>query len=319
MKKILVVLLGFLLVQSACKRSSDVLGPAACPSESFAVTAPLEVKDNASSSTTNLNLSTSYANITASFNEVISYRLTLVGQTSDAKFVLDGKGNAIAYAWYGNSTNGKYFKQGEVVSYKLTNLCKTEPLGMGQITITTIIGYNGFGLKLANFEDGPATSSYGDCFAGVCAASGLKTPADPDYTTASPQGGNYFHYEASCTNNPSGVAWYFGGMDFNGVNYTSLGTDPSRVYLNFFAKGQANSQAQFIIKETLYGSTLSRKFLANVSDNGWTLYSVKLSDIGVIDPSKITTVSFNLGAAAFQDASAVVDLDLVLFTLDKPF
>ena len=320
MKYLFLLTFSLILFQCSCKRTTDTLGPDACPSANFKVLSPLVIKDNASSSETSLDLSASYAKISAAFNEVITYKLIVTGQTSGAVYEYNGKSATIALSWYGNSTNGKYFKKGELLVYTLTNICKAESIGSGQIMLSTIIGYNGFGFKVVNFEESPALAmaQYGDFAAGACAASMKMTPASPGYEE-SPQGGNYYRFSSSCTNAASGKSWYFGGADFTGVNFAALGTDPTRVYLNFFAKGQSNSQAQMIFKETLYGSDLTRKFLANVSPGAWTLYSVKLSDIGILDPSKISTLSFNLGAAAYQDVSASVDLDLVIFTFDKPF
>ncbi len=318
--KILFILSLLLVVQVACKRSSDILGPAACPTEGFAVIEPFEFKNNANASTTDLNLVNSYAHVTAKFNEEISYKLTINGETSGAQFVFNGKGDIVDYNWYGNSSNGKYFAKNEVLSYKLTSLCRVEPLGSGQITLISVVGYNGFGVKVANFEETPPVGGggYGDCFSGVCAASSLVTSASSDYME-SPQGENYYKFKASCTTAASGIAWYFGGRGFDGIDFASMGNDPSRVYLNFFAKGKSNSQCQMIIKELSNATLLNRKFLANVSPEQWILYSVKLSDIGVINPSAIASLDMNLGAAVTQDADAEVDLDLIIFTFDKPF
>ncbi|MDB5274841.1 MAG: hypothetical protein JWO58_3208, partial [Chitinophagaceae bacterium] len=65
--------------------------------------------------------------------------------------------------------------------------------------------------------------------------------------------------------------------------------------------------------EKVYGATLKRKFLANVGSD-WKLFSVKLSDIGIINPAGITIVSMDVGAATHQDTSAELEVDLVMFT-----
>jgi hypothetical protein len=331
MKKISVVLLALssLLIANSCSRTSDIIGPAACPSDAFVVTTPLVVKDNGSSSTTSLDLSASYANISITFSESISYVLTITGSNSGAIFKLQSAGNSINYNWYGNSTNGKYFVQGDVLSYTLTNICKSEPLGQGSITLTTIIGYSGLGVKVVNYENDPGvtTANYGDVFdcppydpdpTTVYGASKLMTSSDGGYV-ASPQGGNYFHYEAVGTTGDNGDSWYFGGTDFGGVTFTSLGSDPENAYLSFFAKGKANTQVQMLVYENAHGISLKRKFLANVSPDAWKLFTVKLSDIGIINPSNITKLSLNIGATSYQDQTAVADLDLVIFTTGKGF
>jgi hypothetical protein len=322
----------FSLFMTSCKcsRTSEIVGPAACPSDNFSYS-PLLVKDHASSDILSLDLENSYADISISFNESISYVFIITGKTSGAIFKLNGNGNAINYKWYGNSTNGKYFEAGETLSYSLTNICKQEALAQGQIVLNSLISYSGFGIKVVNYENDPGVSfaNYGEVFdcppydtdpATVYGNSHVMTSGDGGYM-ASPQGGNYFHYEALATIGDSGdgTGWYFGGTDFGGINYASLGTDPSNVYLNFYGKGKANSQILMQVYETAHGISLKRKFLANVSPDQWTLFSVRLSDIGILDPSKITKLSLNINAASYQDSKAAADLDLVIFTKDKPF
>jgi hypothetical protein len=301
----------FWMTSCKCSRTSEIVGPAACPSANFSYS-PLVVKDNTSGKLDTLDLSNSFANVSVTFNESISYTFIITGQTSGAIFKLNGTGAAINYNWYGNSTNGKYFTQGEVLSYALTNLCKTEALGQYQIYLSTIISYAGFGVKVINFEDNPAVSTSPSPAAPL--PSQLMTPLSNGYDP-SPQGGNYYHYQASVTQ----PTWYFDYMTFNGISYSNLGSDPSKVYLNFFAKGKVNSLAQMIIDEMAHGTKLTRKFYASVSPDGWKLFSVRLSDIGIINPSQIKTLSVNFAAGGYQDTSCEIDLDLVLFTKDQPF
>jgi hypothetical protein len=324
MKKLTIVLtaISLVLVQFKCSRTSDIIGPDACPKSNTPIVNPFVLKNNSNSSTTELDLVTSFAKITATFSENISYKLVIKGQPSGAEYILESAGLSIDLDWYGTSTNGTYFEKNDVLQYKLTNLCIAEPLAQGSINLTTNLSYAGFGLKVVNFEDSPAVTVAGSgaWLAGACADGKLMTPATAGYMP-SPQGGNYFQYKANCPAAPLAVSWYFGEQTFTGIasQFPTLGTDPTKVYLNFFAKGKANSQAQMIITEDLGGAGLTRKFLANVSPDQWKLYSVKLSDIGVINPSKISSLALNLGAAAFQDSSCQVDLDLVIFTFDKPF
>jgi len=315
MKKLAIVLMSFFLMQCACKRTTDTLGPESCPTSDFKVTTPLVFKDNSGgpNSTTQLNLMNSFAKVTATFNENISYTLTIKGLTSGAEFIMNSSGSSIDYNWYGNSTNRLYFKQNEVLVYTLSNVCKKEPLGQGEIKLTTIVGYTGFGLKVINFEDSPPVPGgpYGFTTPPL-----NMTPSSSGYI-ASPQGQNYRHYVGtSPTTTP---IWYFGGQGFDGINFTSLGTDPTKVYLNFFAKGTDNSQCGMMFKELSHGSLLNRKFLANVSPTQWKLYSVKLSEIGIINPAAIQNLDFNLGAATVPANRVEVDLDLVIFTLNEPF
>jgi len=312
MNKIVFGLLMLATVQFSCSRKSENVGPDICPSENFTYSA-LVVKDNANSSTSALDLVSSYANISITFNEVISFTLELKGLTSGAEYIYSGQAASINHNWYGNSTNGVAFVKDEYISYKVTNTCSKEPLRSGQIQLTTIVGYNGFGLKASNFEDGEVISSFSS--APVWEVGAVQS-GDPGYEP-SPQGGNYYSVTAAVPGNPQ---WYFGGIGFDGLtapDFAALGSDPTRIYLNFYAKGQLNSQAQMVFKESLHGSVLTRIYAATVS-TGWQKYSIRLSDMGIIIPSAITGLTVNLGAAMQKDASAHIDLDCVILTYDKP-
>ncbi|HSZ71237.1 MAG TPA: hypothetical protein VK750_01090 [Cytophagaceae bacterium] len=321
MKKIVLGVL-VLFAFHACKRSTDVIGPAACPSTSFAVLTPAIFKDSASARVDSVNLSTSYALIKAKFNENISYKLTITGE-SGAQYIYNGSGDSVHLHWYGNSSNNIAFSKGEGFSYALTNLCITEPFISGHMGINSIIGLSlvdkSFGLFVNNGENDPAnSSSYGPCMTAPCNASATMTPTTPGYT-ASPQGGNYYKYKATCTGGPA-TAYYFGGVDYaltTAANFSKLPTDPTRVYLNFYAKGQHNSIAQMIFLETVIGTDIPRTYNKAVVSDQWTLFSVKLSDLGISNPTQLKKLSFNLGTY-FPDTSAEVDLDMVIFTVDKP-
>ncbi|MDB5274843.1 MAG: hypothetical protein JWO58_3210 [Chitinophagaceae bacterium] len=320
MKKIVgLVLLVGTLVQLSCKRNTDHTTPDLCPSDAFVVTVPFSFQGNVSG-TSNLNLSgNGYAQVGMTFNESIDYKVTISGTLSGAHYVYTGKGSTIDLKWYGNATNGICFQSGDDLMCSVTNLCYKEALGSGALQLTSLISYNaGNWVKGANFEDSPAVSPY-------------PNNTDPRYNTPpdtiifgsslassepSPQGGQYLKIAATSTL----PTWYFGGLSFSGFTpalYASLKSDPANVYLNFFAKGTANSQAQFILTEKVYGSILKRKFLASVS-SGWKLYSVKLSDIGIINPSGIISSDIDLGSATHMDTSAEVEVDLVLFTFGAP-
>jgi hypothetical protein len=300
-----------------CSRSLDKLGPDACPSDNFSINSPLLVVDHVTTSTTDLNLDNSFADISFSFNEPITYTLKIVGQSSGAEFKLCGKGNSLKnYEWYGNATNSKHFSKGEILSYGLYNVCKNEAISSGQIKLTTNISYANYGLHVVSFDPGttiPANPYPNSNIAGLTLDYAILNPSSPNYNPAL-QGSCYAHFKA---NSPK-ATWYFGGQTYAGVNYSALNTDPSRVYLNFFAKGASNSQCYILLKENLQGANLDRKYLANVT-NEWKLYSVRLSEIGVKDPSAIISLAMALQAATHEDTAVELDLDLITFSLDKPF
>ena len=113
--------------------------------------------------------------------------------------------------------------------------------------------------------------------------------------------------------------WYVGEYNMTFVKILpNLGTsDPNDVYLNFLINNNGNktNAIALILKET--GKNRTFKIPADKL-NGWNMVSVKLSDMGVVDASKVATVIFSFGPS---EIGAPVDfsVDFVIFTKGKPF
>lgn len=318
MKNIIYILLALVMVSFGCSRTVESSGPDICPTEKFDITGLLLVKAVSDNSATQVNLLDDYANISAAFNEVVSWRVVVTGTVSGAVTSYAGKSNAVNLSWYGQPTGSVFFKQGELVTFNLYVSCTTEPKNSAQITITTNAGLSQFGHVLTNFED---TNPYGGVYSKYPlnpAVQTLFTPSTGGYN-GSPQGENYLRF--ACTANPDSLTWYFGGFGFNAPFVEALaGTlpaNPNDVYINVLTRGSANSQAQFILQEELLGNNLKRKFLVTVGSE-WTLSSARLSDIGIIDPTQIKLFDVNLGAATAKANNASVEIDLIIFTEGKP-
>lgn len=323
MKKIIVIVALVLTAVYACKRSTDMIGPSACPSTNFSVITAATFVDSLTGRTDSLDLSKSYAIIKAKFSENISYKLTITGDNGGV-YEYNGSGDVVNLHWYGTSTNGKPFSNQEGFSYTLTNLCIKDAFISGRMVIKTIVGLSlvdkSFGVFVSNGENESPKyiTGYGPCLTmgDACNASALMTPSSSGYSP-SPQGGNYYKYKATCYESSQ---YYFGGLDYpltTAGAFSKLPTDPSRVYLNFYAKGQHNSIAQMIFLETVIDTDISRTYNKALVGDQWTLFSIKLSDLGIADPTKLKKLSFNLGTF-LVDTSAEVDLDMVIFTVDTP-
>jgi hypothetical protein len=300
------------LVQYSCRsvKKTEAIGPDMCPSSSFSAQ-NFVFKDNSSSAQPGtLNLSSSFAVVSMDFTESIAYQLT-ISAPSGAKFVYNGNGKAVNVNWYGNSSNGVFFKNGDPLYCSITQLCFKEPLGAGSLVLNTIISYEGFGFKVTNFEDAGSTyfSFHNTNIANLAFTSATVSSGH----SVSPQGGNYLQMTSTSPQS----TYYFGGVGFSLSDFTSLGTDPSAIYLNFYAKGTANSQCQLILREMVYGNPVKREYFANVSSD-WKLYSVKLADIGVLDPSQLYATEIDLAASTLGIVSTEVDIDLILFTKGAP-
>jgi hypothetical protein len=113
--------------------------------------------------------------------------------------------------------------------------------------------------------------------------------------------------------------WYVGEYNMGFVKIlTNLGTsDPKDVYLNFLINNNGNktNAVSLILKET--GKNRTFKIPADKL-TGWNLVSVKLSDMGVVDASKVSTVIFSFGPSLIGNP-VDFSLDFVIFTKGKPF
>jgi hypothetical protein len=303
----------------SCSRKTDVVGPDICPSNNFGFTSNFVVDDPAL--TTNVgevNLLTSYAKISASFNETINWEVKVIGLTSGATTKYSGFSNTVDLKWYGEPNTSIFYQKGEKVKIEFYAACSKEPKASSELKITTDISLSKFGAVVANFDD---VSDIGGPYAKDPANPpiiSLISNADANYTSSF-QGGKYLNFKCDLT--PTQSEWYFGGMYFNNIKavVANLPTDPTIVYLNIQVKGAPNSQAQFIFREKIPGVTdlQKRSYLINATEK-WKNNYIKLSDIGVINPKALENFDLNLGASTTKSNSASVDTDLIIFTVGQP-
>lgn len=318
MKKYTLVALLFVVPMvvgiTSCKRSfdKDFDGLAICPSESFAVTTPLVLKSTATSSTTSVNMSTSSVTLTATFSEVVSWTIEVTGGTTGAFKSFTGTSNQINLIWSGEPDSAPFFGV-EQVNAVLKVSCKTEAFGSAFINFTALPSFSAMPGYISNMDNNRGALDN----ASPKISSSFKSPGDPGYA-GSPEGGAYL---SMVGNDPVTPQWYYG--QYNNLismgALSGLNSDPSTVYYNVYLKGIAGSQAQIIFSETVPGAVddKARKVNFDLSPT-WTMYTVKLSDIGVNNPQNITKINTNLGASPVQTHTGELDMDLVIFTNNGP-
>jgi len=182
------------------------------------------------------------------FNETVTWKIELIGQTSTAKKIISGTSssiNAMNSAWYGNHDGLFYFESGENVT---ANLIVS---GREQVCASTTFGILGvrdavtdtptFMLvdKYADMES--VTAGYPDQFS-------IFPPTSPflpnyklqDSIIQAPQGKRYLRLEGSSTA-ANGI--FVGGIQCrknaaaNSYFLPPTWTDPTKIYLNVFVRG----------------------------------------------------------------------------------
>ncbi len=294
-----------------CSRTTEDTTPKICPSSSF-VASPI----TATSSSTPINVNEGVT-FSSTFNEIAQWKL-VVKATSGAYKSFEGKSNNVQVIWYGDAQSEVFFAAGDAVSVDLFVSCKDEPLSSEGFNIGIATDFTKVGVLCSDFDQGivpPNNYNF--------TPRGLVTLSMSDYHP-SPNGGSYFNITGT---SPTPV-WYFDGfgLDWSSstppafLNTAKLHQDPSKVYLNVLVSSGAstNSQYQLTVSEKYNGALKQRKFVKDITWTGWKVVTVKLSDIGILDPTQIKTIAFGLGAAKTQQLQGELNIDLVLLTNDHP-
>jgi hypothetical protein len=240
----------------------------------------------------------------ASFNEEVTWTLSIKGKTSKSIKRYSGRSKEINETWYGEPDTAVFF-QAEECEVVLKISCK-EAL-TSTFTITAASGFNNMpGTFLVSNFDGGGTSWSAYPSTLLTHNGVIASPSDP-----SPQGAGYYKIEGS-----GALNYYFGGCGSGPFALPSSWTDPRQVYLNVFlnSDGLTNSQAQI----TLSGGG-GVTYMKTVNWTGWKLVSFKLSEIEIQNPTTVTSLNVGLGSAPDRGTSASVKMDFFIFTYGKPF
>jgi len=286
-------------ILSSCKNKNfkDHVGPSICASDNFQYVQPFAI------SAASINMKLAPATFTAKFNEDVPWTILITGTVSKSFKKMTGYGSTVNVNWVGNPDTSIFFKA-EQCKVEFQVACKTEIVQY--FTISTPNGFSNFNYLVydgdGNGADNLSTGYYGT-YATQATTPGLN----------SPQGGNCF-----CTHGSSATPqWFFGGYDLAVALTGSVSNDPTKVYFNCFVNVQGSMNT--IPALTITEGTAKRSKNLLVYGTGWHYITFKLSDIGVVDPTKISLVTFGLGGYPVQATSGDMCVDFITFTNNTPF
>jgi hypothetical protein len=245
--------------------------------------------------------------LSAKISGNLEWNITIKGRTSRAVKRFSGVSADVLNFWLGETDTLAFFAKDEWCDMTFSNNC--QPSQTKPVYLKANPNYNKIGYLLDDFEGkklkyvlGKSNDTVSSIYQGL---DSLSFPAI--------QGKKFLRVAALPKN------WYVGEYNMTFVKILpNLGTsDPNEVYLNFLINNNGNktNAIALILKET--GKNRTFKIPADKL-NGWNMVSVKLSDMGVVDASKVTNVIFSFGPS---EIGTPVDfsLDFVIFTKGKPF
>lgn len=292
---------------SACKKARVEL-PSICPPEDFLITEALKV--NGGTTLNDLDFTKESINITASFNHMGNWTLTIKGKSSGVVKTFHGKSKDVNVEWRGEP--GTNFFQIEEISISLSVECYGEQdLLNGNIIKTSDWAEFVGGVILSDFD-------HDNHIGKAQKPPGVKMVQSKGVTSgglkSSPAGGNYFNFIGK-SDNPE---WYFGGTNISGLDLSSLpSNNPEEVYLNVYLHTNGTKGSTAFQLTTPDG--IKTKTHKTRQNNEWNLVSIKFSEFGVKNPKEVTQVDFLLNS--LEDVpltSAEINFDFMVITTGGP-
>lgn len=319
-----------LVIFNSCKHDNfdEYVGPGLCPTSNFRFTKEFRV----SSEQVDFNKFPGIYgdSIQATFNEVVTWSITLTGSNSGAIKNYKGRSSQIDTVWYGQSNSpSATFQAGEDVSVNLVISCLKDPYvkhikildankfktNIGPYAMVSDFdgaGYVSNSIKLGGYN----TTGWSSYF--TLPNQLTKFSIGPSESSLSaPQGSNYITLQGTA----GPASWFVGGTYVNSPT-TMPGNNPNEVYFNAFISSGNNSTTSLAI--TL-GAGANYVYVMPLQWSGWKMVSIKLSDFKnssgtpLSNVSAITTLDFGLNCASKQGQSTEVDLDFIVFSNNGPF
>ena len=245
--------------------------------------------------------------LSAKISGNLEWHITIKGRNSQAIKRFDSVSTDILRYWKGETDTAAFFTKGEWCDIIFSNNC--QPTQVKQTYLKSNPNYNKIGYLIDDFE------------VKINSNAALPNPIDVfstsynglDSTTFPAVQGKKFLRVASSPKN-----WYVGDYTVKFIKILqNLGVkDPSQVYLNFFVNNNkvTTNGVQVLLKE----AGKDRAYKINAMKDGWNFVSIKLSDIGVVDASKVTTLTFSYGPSLVT-SPVDLSLDFIIFTKGKPW
>lgn len=306
--------LGLLMVvpMFSCQRNNfkEFVGPAICPSNSFAFTSPFVVQSNGLE-TNKVDFSLAeIVSIQANMNEEVQWQIKIKGKTTGAVKRFSGKGKSINLKWYGEPDSSNFFGI-ENCDVTLSLPCKDDI--KSNISLTGKTQFNAAGkFILINDFDNNGLSMQWYPYGALSTATPSFTPPVP-----SPQGGNC--YRIICKADVP--VWYFGGTGTQDPKVTqsfprNRVISPDSVYFNCYLNSNGKTSTEVAINITQSVGNKTKRVVVNWT--GWKYVSFSLGSIGITNPALTTGVDFSIGAAPTQATEAEAWVDMVMYTIGAP-
>lgn len=327
-----VVVLTFLIILNSCKHDNfkDFIGSGHCPSSSFAIITPFNVTPQVIPT---IQLSTSPIVMTAEFNEVISWSVSIKGNTSGATKVYSNNSKSVDLSWSGEPESSIFF-QTETVTIEFKIACKEVVTFTREITPNTFNSYasTGKGLLLSDFDgNGSVSNSF---------TYGVYNPSGDGWSSyftlpneitefgrltaplSAPQGSYYMVLKGT----PSLTSWYVGGGYATVPDLATIDgatSDPDMMYVNAFINNGGNTTTMLGLTIKSGGVDYSKN--VNLNWIGWKMVSFKLSDfetkrgISLINALNVTDLTFELNPASAPGQPTEANIDFIIFTVNEPF
>lgn len=318
------------LLFNSCKHDNfkDFVGPGHCPSPSFALVSPFTITAQA---TPTITLSSTPIEMTASFNEVVEWTLSIKGNTSGAQRTFTNKSSSVNVTWRGEPGSEKFF-QTETVTIEFKIACQDASIYSRDITANSFNSYasTGKGLLLSDFDgNGPVANTF--LKPGYNASGWSSYFTLPNEITEfgrvatpliAPQGSNYMVLKGL----PASNSWYVGGGYASVPNLATIAgatSDPTKMYVNAFINNGGNTSTLLGLTIKSGGVNYSKNVLLNWS--GWKMVSYNLSEfetkrgIALSDALTVTDLTFELNPATEQGQATEANIDFIIFTVNEPF
>ena len=294
-------------IMSSCKHDNikDQLGPDYCSNVVDPFTRNVSRHDT-------LNFTKSgFDTLKAKISGNLAWNITLRGRKSGAVKRYKGVTADVLQYWKGDSDTMAFFQKDEYVDYAFSHNC--QPVQYKSVLLASNPDYSKFGYLINDFDGNR------DQLVTTKLSCNILNTTDSIFVGTSTEfpamQGQGFGRMAGTP-----IAWYFGEYNFSSlVSKVSsrLGTsNPAEVYINFFVNSNGCSTNLPLLRFVETGKQRDFKFPVS-PQKGWTFVSKKLSEMGVVDVSKMASMIISVGPS---ESGKPVDLsvDFVIFTKDKP-
>lgn len=273
--------------------------------------------------------------ITATFNEVVTYSITIKGQNSGAIRVFSGTSDAVNEAWLGDAS--LIFFQKEPISISLKVLGKEEVVDVINSEITAIAKFNG--VIIGDFERTTASCWF---------PGSNQIECNVNYDVPEKLEGEFAHLVSGKSNeepidNFVGLASLVPrrNVNRNGRYFSVPTTNEEELYFNIFIYGTGDRNVAMFIKfmqdddeNGSHDADRENGFemqLTDLSHSGWKKFSFRYADVplggntsfggngdGVYRPEKIRGIELGLWALEDPTQSVQFIYDFASFTALKP-